>query len=806
MIRSSLSVAVLIATKDRYDLLTTRAIPSVVRQTRRPDLLVIVDDSSPDIRTQNATYVASLSIQDCEVLYVENRRSEGASGSWNTGIDTYLSKVKQPESAYIAILDDDDSWLPTYLELCCRSAFENHLDMVAADFRRFEVVGSDPLIIKGADELKADDFLTTNPGIQGSNLFLRLSMLLAAGGFDEELRSATDRDLCVRLADLGAVRYGRLPITLVDHFADSTRPRLSARGSETKLDGLTTFWKKYSGRMTPDQISTFSRRAKKLFNWQPTYPSRSQIMGHILHSQHSPELAGSRQSNTQITEPLDQPYKKLSTWQISCQAPMHEPFSLYVGVITSDPLMLRMLISSILPILQTPSIKSLYLLILNNGAPPVELEEVARVARLEGLMVAIVSESQQRIDASRFTFGKSMRVRPDGRVGIAQARTMLQKYLGGLLADDRGSIGWILDDDMRVDDRAAVYLQWLPSFREQGVDVLLGAYEGSSPNPPLNGLRVQLVDLFHNLVWLNNLPDEAVLPDRSDENAFQRKKYPEYYYDLSRRHTGHLEMPHWLEPAHQNETVVDARSRLIAGAANILSGRSLTRPLVSNLCSNPLKEAVDSVNRGGCTFVLNADALIHTPNMIIKFRGCEARRSDMIWAIVNRYYRGLTIKSVSFPVYHHGGALSTPSFDSDKVQAEIIGSALYASLTEFLASRPQHRLNFSLEEISEIQDINKAYIGKRLLALEESFCRIAGLGSALRAMAPPGTLIELLDFLQSHVDHNQFLQIQFGVRSVQDNDIQVFLTLLRSVADDFSFKTADIDFISSQLCLNQDRE
>lgn len=111
--------------------------------------------------------------------------------------------------------------------------------------------------------------------------------------------------------------------------------------------------------------------------------------------------------------------------------------------------------------------------------------------------------------------------------------------------------------------------------------MLFGAYEGSSPNPPLNGLRGQLVDIFHNLMWLRQLPAEARLPDRSAENAAVRRSFPDYYYDLSRKHTAHLEMPHWLEPVVDGETVAEAYARLIAGALGILSGIPLTRPIIA---------------------------------------------------------------------------------------------------------------------------------------------------------------------------------------------------------------------------------
>lgn len=131
-----------------------------------------------------------------------------------------------------------------------------------------------------------------------------------------------------------------------------------------------------------------------------------------------------------------------------------------------------------------------------------------------------------------------------------------------------------------------------------------------------------------------------------------RARYPDYYYDLSRMHTAHLEMPHWLEPAVPSETVREAYSRLLHGAVGLLSGAPLTRPIISATPLDPLSSAKDSVNRGGCTFILNHRALSETPNTILALHGREARRSDMVWAIVNGHYRRMVIKAVGFPVHH----------------------------------------------------------------------------------------------------------------------------------------------------------
>ena len=126
-------IAVVIATRDRVDTLSERALASVAAQTRWPEYLVVVDDSSPDTRPRNSGVVASLCLPGCSVTYSENVRTEGASGSWNTALDCLFSKVEDPARLFVAILDDDDAWASTYLENCFAAASDQALDMVAAE-------------------------------------------------------------------------------------------------------------------------------------------------------------------------------------------------------------------------------------------------------------------------------------------------------------------------------------------------------------------------------------------------------------------------------------------------------------------------------------------------------------------------------------------------------------------------------------------------------------------------------------------------------------------------------------------------
>ena len=1118
-------IAVVVATRDRPRLLSERALSSVTSQTRAPEHLIVVDDSSPDVRATNREIVEGLQIPGCCVIYLENARTEGASGSWNTALDI-LTDIATDGDMFVAILDDDDAWRPTYLERCEAAARHRRLNMVAADLRRVESVDQQPTIEEAPEALDADACLVCNPGIQGSNIFARLSVLLAAGGFDEALRSTTDRDLCIRIADLGWVRYGRLSEALVDHFADSDRARLSTRGSAAKLDGLSAFWRKHAGRMRTDQRKAFAARAAAHFDWiapeQPAFPdcpaadathrfdlvlglvashdrpaelmefvrqlaecrdaalvgldvvlfehatrkctgpdllavaagalrdagagcfcftrelqheirgtvavcceavARSRTGSEVWLAEQKPRAESPQDTGisgvlswlgaerggapsmappaAEDAEPLQRwvareravtaehrvrrrytlgelrvlgsgcesvvftdghtVYKCIDHWKrrmprsqtdflrsqlgrwanipglyvlrevaedrswvvlcydfeesspyqgghddeivtlingcsaagivcnnvhpknlviaasgvklidygsdirpwsplgfehmarrayLACHhavnpdlprlmrnaltdigstefagyaafrsrlvdpplvrgsthgeksssavAP-HPRSSLYVGVITSDPVTLLPLLRGLSMLAKDCGVIRLVTVVLDNACPAAALDHALREARDAGLEVAVACVAQQREDAAEGAFGRLFRERPVGPVGIAAARTMLQRYVGALMEQDPGSFAWILDDDMRVDNRARGYLQWLPSFRDAGVDVLIGSYEGTSPNPPLNGLRVQLVDIFYNLLWLQGLPEGAALPDRSAENTASRARFSDYYYDLSRRHTAHLEMPHWVEPIVEIETVAEARGRLLASALGILTGQPITRALVSPVPADPIVAATDSVNRGGNTFVLNHRALTQTPNTIVRVQGREARRSDMIWAIVNRQYRRMNVKAVAFPVRHLGQVTNSPRLNIEKVQGELVGSGLYGALAEFLSTRPEHTLNFSSWEVEEIQRLSTRHRDRRLRGLCQSIRRIMGLREAIRGVKRDSDLDDLLSHLDDWFTPELFERIRDGVQAHCGRYVEPFLISLRASADDYASTTINIDFIHAQL-------
>ena len=195
------AVAVLVATANRPKLLA-RALRSIERQTLPPARIVVVDDSNGKFRRSTMQLVK----QHPAVKYLRNTRSKGAAGAWNDGLDHLLRDTPDPRRLYVAILDDDDEWESDHLQACFEAATSRQFDLAAAALWRHED-GKAPKLCPPPESLNAAEFLVGNPNIQGSNLFCRLSVLLEAGLFDEWLPSCTDRDLCIRIADLPGVLY-----------------------------------------------------------------------------------------------------------------------------------------------------------------------------------------------------------------------------------------------------------------------------------------------------------------------------------------------------------------------------------------------------------------------------------------------------------------------------------------------------------------------------------------------------------------------------------------------------------------------
>ncbi|WP_413699257.1 hypothetical protein ACLKMH_17400 [Psychromonas sp. KJ10-10] len=384
-----------------------------------------------------------------------------------------------------------------------------------------------------------------------------------------------------------------------------------------------------------------------------------------------------------------------------------EPYTLIVGVISGSVTQIKPLINDIRKLSELKYLKAIEVWLLSNGANTAELTDLLQL-------------TFTGTDIVKFTITESDK--SEGILPIGKARSTLQKLVGARMSEVTTSFGWILDDDMTIPVTAEKYLTWLPAFKHEGVDVLIGGFNGGSPNPVAHGIRVQLNDLLHNLYWLADLPAFSKLPDRSEENKKFRMLYPDYYYDLSRKHTDHLVKPYWVVPEYKGEKVGDAHARLIRDSYKVLTGEPYLRPLIMDLPSRPLEESKPSCNRGGNTFILTSKALTMTPNTILLTDGKENRRSDMIWAIINKYYYKLNVQSVSFPINHHRYIGTSTSYCFNKTVGEIRGACtLCFAMSSFFESNPNYNWELLNERIDRISELYFDYINQRLELYKENF-------------------------------------------------------------------------------------
>jgi len=249
----AISVSVVVTACDRPALLQ-RALRSVDAQGAVREVIV-VDDSS--VRWQPAIYDALSNWGNVRHIRVDSR--SGASAARNCG-------WSESTGSYVAFLDDDDWWLERYISRALAKASSRGLDVVLAGFLEFR---NGQLLPEKQPKsnLIATDFLLHNPGLRGSNLFIRKKRLTELGGFDENLPCMNDMDLGYRLLKLNGLRYAPLDERLVV-FNNHSQQRLSLAGSRAKALGLRRFFAKYRNLMDDATAAAYVRKARNFWKVQ----------------------------------------------------------------------------------------------------------------------------------------------------------------------------------------------------------------------------------------------------------------------------------------------------------------------------------------------------------------------------------------------------------------------------------------------------------------------------------------------------------------------------------------------------------
>ena len=164
---------------------------SVFSQTFQNFEVICVNDGSPDTKALEEAMASHLG----RVKYVK-QENRGAGAARNTALNLARGE-------YVAFLDGDDAWLPTYLEQQMAIADEGY-DLVYANAL---LIGDSVWAGKTYMDRDPSEGPCTFEALIGerclvitSGVIARRKLILDVGGFDESLRNSQDFDLWVKLA------------------------------------------------------------------------------------------------------------------------------------------------------------------------------------------------------------------------------------------------------------------------------------------------------------------------------------------------------------------------------------------------------------------------------------------------------------------------------------------------------------------------------------------------------------------------------------------------------------------------------
>lgn len=169
---------------------------SVIAQTFQDFEAIIVNDGSTD----NTEAVIAPFLSEAQQLIYLKQENKGPAAARNTAL-------RNARGRYIAILDSDDVWMPTYLETMVSLMQSNpSVDLYYPNAVFFGGTHLDGLIYQefrpSSEPVTIEKFLKRECHVFISCLFKR-EILNAVGLFDEALRGSEDFDLWLRMLQHG---------------------------------------------------------------------------------------------------------------------------------------------------------------------------------------------------------------------------------------------------------------------------------------------------------------------------------------------------------------------------------------------------------------------------------------------------------------------------------------------------------------------------------------------------------------------------------------------------------------------------
>ncbi len=695
-------VIVIIATSNaRTSLLLDRALKSVYEQENvNPHQIYIVDDNLiPENKINSNEYgkirsgiknlrknVLKTKFEKYKKEYnlnfdnffhttlLKNTRTKGFSGTgaWNTG--AFKALQYSDRHYYLAILDDDDEWDKSYLHAHLESVKNVEEAWICNKLKTVRSVAAvsgilriekDKTIEIQPDEhsFTKENFFIQNPGLQGSNIFIDLKTFWAIGGFDEALRSATDRDLAMRLLEYVSLRPSKeikfIDKILVKHYADNDQRVTS--NPQHKKEGLDTFYRKYLHQFSAEVQQKSLDRAGALFDYRlpPSLPPLK------CECQEVQEQTG-------------------------------EKFNLIIGTISNNANNLIELF------------KSFYELHLKYGDSLLAykffvLENTDNEFSIRPIIQYFKTEKQLNIELIKNSIPNQ---------SIAENRTALQKalYNKGKEIFNGSFVTWVIDDDnlfkyysSESELRQPNYFAIISKQISNNVDALFGLVSDAPPLPFLSTLRTQLIDFYYNLSFFEHC--NPVANYTLSELQKNEKIFEEFYYDLSSQDFQHLEYPYYWKS--ENVTFAEAFKNFLNETSLLAKGVNVFRKLHYADWGEIVKE---SIYRGGNTIIFNPE-LLRVPNYSPSKD--YNRRSDFNWAIINKYVYGKTLMEIVLPLKHDRRLqITSLTSNEEKIKADIQGLIFYRVLRNLLSKKDWQKQSDFESDNAYFEKIKKEVLKK----------------------------------------------------------------------------------------------
>lgn len=481
-------ITAVIVTFNRLELLP-RALKSVSDQTRKPDFVYIVSNSTAENYEREQKLCADLGF-----TILKNQRTKNNAGALNTAIEEIVKEFEIKENVYTAFLDDDDEWHLDYFQ-SLEEENNNSYDVLLAELSRNNGKSESIQVLPKA--IDTNSFLKGNPGIGNSNTFVKLSSLLKTGCFDETCLSNTDRDFFIRLFQLNPT-YKVINKHLVNHFTDNERQRITNNVS-IRVKSFQYFYLKHSSFMSNEVKQEYFEWANKLFNIE-----QSEI--------------GLKES----TKPHF--YKK-----DICFNQRKNTYQLIIGFIAGNDKIAIRIIKQIIKKIPVDLI-----LIIDNAPKLENLDGTYQLLSENNIPFKIVRCKEWNANLVNGYYGEYFE-KFDDINSIPLGRTILHRHLFDETTKLENPVYWIIDDDIDLNaistsERNFLFFN-LINENIGKTDAIIGGISNDPPIPTLSCIRTQLIDFLHS--YGNN--------SNSDFHNIHKK--PDYYYDLSDLHSDHLETP-----------------------------------------------------------------------------------------------------------------------------------------------------------------------------------------------------------------------------------------------------------------------